>query len=329
MTTHASPDRGRGGLVMELGDDCIACGSDRTRDRHDVPEAMFRTGDSFTYRECDVCGSLQIDTVPPDLAAHYDSDRYYSFAEPNQRLQRRWLRRPPARVALRLNTEVYLRTGVGRGPSWARRVRIRPADRILDVGCGQGGSLLLLHLLGYRHLFGADPFLDTSREVAPGVPVLKATHKELEGRFDWVMMHHSFEHVADPRALLASVQGILSDHGRVLIRMPVTGGWAWRNYGEKWVQLDAPRHLVVYTIHGFRRIAEECGFLLDDVFYDSGTFQFWGSELVRSGEAHAGGPSDRFTSQQMAAWATEAERLNRALDGDQASFVLRSARHQS
>ena len=68
---------------MELGDDCIACGSDRTRDRHDVPEAMFRTGDSFTYRECDICGSLQIDTVPPDLAAHYDSDRYYSFAEPS------------------------------------------------------------------------------------------------------------------------------------------------------------------------------------------------------------------------------------------------------
>ena len=112
------------------------------------------------------------------------------------------------------------------------------------------------------------------------MPVLKATNKELEGRFDWVMMHHSFEHVADPRALLASVQGMLTGDGRVLIRMLATGGWAWRNYGVNWVQVDAPRHLVLYTIDGFRRIAEECGFLLDDVFYDSGTFQFWGSELV-------------------------------------------------
>ena len=288
---------------------------------------MFRTGDSFTYRECDVCGSLQIDTVPLDLGAHYDPDRYYSFAEPNQWLRRRWLRQAPARMALRLNTEVYLRTGVGCGRSWAKRAGIRPADRILDIGCGQGGSLLLLHLLGYRHLLGADPFLDTSREVAPGVPVLKATHKELEGRFDWVMMHHSFEHVADPRALLASVRGMLTDDGRVLIRMPVAGGWAWRNYRVSWAQLDAPRHLVVYTMDGFRRIAEDCGFLLEDVFYDSGTFQFWGSELVRSGEAHAGGPSGRFTARQMAAWATEAERLNRASDGDQAGFVLRPARH--
>ena len=325
MATHAPSDRSGDRPVTEIGDDCVACGSDRTRGRRDVPEAMFRTGDWFTYRECDDCGSLQIDTVPPDLTAHYDSDRYYSLTEPNQRPRRRWLRRPPARVALRLNTEVYLRTGVGRGPSWARRAGIRPSNRILDVGCGQGGNLLLLHLLGYRHLLGADPFLEKSREVAPGVPVLKATHEELEGRFDWVMMHHSFEHVADPHALLASVRGMLTDDGRLLIRMPVTGGWAWRNYGVNWVQLDAPRHLVLYTIDGFRRIAKECGFLLDDVFYDSGTFQFWGSELVRSGEAHAGGPSNRFTSQQMAAWATEADRLNRALDGDQAGFVLRLA----
>ncbi len=327
MTIHAPSDREMGRFVMELGDDCVACGSDGTKGWHDVPETMFRTGDSFTYRECDVCGSLQIDTVPPDLAAHYDSDRYYSFAQPDQSLQRRWLRWTPTRLALRLNTEVYLRSGVGRGPSWARKARIRPADRILDFGCGQGENLLLLHLLGYRYLLGADAFLDKSREVAPGVPVLKATHQELDGHFDWVMMHHSFEHIADPRALLTSVQRMLTSDGRVLIRMPVTGGWAWRNYGVNWAQLDAPRHLVLYTIDGFRRIAEECGFLLDEIFYDSDSFQFYGSELVRSGEAFGGRPTERFSSQQMAMWAAEAERLNRTRDGDQACFVLRSAQH--
>ena len=288
---------------------------------------MFRTGDSFTYRECDVCGSLQIDTVPPDLAVHYDSDRYYSLAEPNQKFQRPWLRWTPTRFALRLNTGAYLRTGVGRGFSWARKAGIRPADRILDFGCGRGENLLMLHLLGYRNLLGADAYLDTSMEVAPGVPVLKATHKEIEGRFDWVMMHHSFEHIADPRALLTSVQGMLTNEGRVLIRMPVTGSWAWRKYGVNWAQLDSPRHLVLYTMDGFRQLAEECGFLLDDVFYDSDSFQFFGSELVRSGEAFVGRPTVRFSSQQMAAWAKEAERLNRTRDGDQACFVLRSAQH--
>jgi SAM-dependent methyltransferase len=327
MTADAPSDQDRSRVVMELGNNCVACGSDRTRGRYEVPETMYRTGDSFTYRECDVCGSLQIDTVPSDLAVHYDSGHYYSFAEPNPRLQRGWLRWAPTRVALRLNTDVYLRTGFGRGFSWARKAGIRPADRILDFGCGRGENLLMLSLLGYRHLLGADPFLDKSIEAAPGVPVLKQTHEELEGAFDWVMMHHSFEHIADPRALLASIQGILNKDGRVLIRMPVAGTLAWRKYGVDWAQLDAPRHLVLYTMDGFRQIAEECGFLLSDVFYDSDAFQFFGSELVRSGEAFVGRPTERFSAQQMAAWATEAERLNRTRDGDQACFILQSAQH--
>lgn len=328
MDTHAPSDPGTSQVAMELGDDCVACGSDRTRGQHNVPEVMFRTGDSFTYRECDICGSLQINTVPLDLAAHYDPDRYYSFAELNQKLQRQWLRWLPTRLALRLNTEIYLRTGLGRGLSWARKAGIRPADRILDFGCGRGENLLLLHLLGYRHLLGADAFLDTSTEIAPGVPILKATHEELKGRFNWVMMHHLFEHIADPRALLASVQRILADDGQVLIRMPVAGGLAWRKYGVNWVQIDAPRHLALYTIEGFRQVAEECGFLLDDVFFDSSSFQFYGSELARSETAIAGGHIERFSAQQMTAWATEAERLNRTSDGDQACFILRSAQRQ-
>jgi hypothetical protein len=198
MTADAPSDQDRSRVVMELGNNCVACGSDRTRGRYEVPETMYRTGDSFIYRECDVCGSLQIDTVPSDLAVHYDSDHYYSFAEPNPRLQRGWLRWPPTRVALRLNTDVYLRTGFGRGFSWARKAGIRP---------------------------------------------------------------------------------------------------------------------------------EECGFLLSDVFYDSDAFQFFGSELVRSGEAFVGRPTERFSAEQMAAWATEAERLNRTRDGDQACFILQSAQH--
>lgn len=310
--------------MIELGDNCIACGSDQTRDRHIVPEAMYRTGESFAYRECGVCSSLQIEKVPADLGNYYNLDSYYSFAAPDQKLQRRWLRVPPMRLAMRLNTELYLRTGSGKGLPWAKMAGIRPNDRILDIGCGGGNALLVLYLLGYRHLLGADPFLDATRELLPGVSLLKATHEELDGRFEWVMMHHTFEHIADPRALLTSVRRILTSDGRVLIRIPVSGTWAWRHYGADWVQIDAPRHMVLYTVEGFRRIIEECGFLLERVVYDSHTLQFCGSELVRAGERlHKTNSADHFTAEQMAVWTAEAERLNRALDGDQACFVLK------
>ena len=309
---------------MELGDNCIACGSDRIRDRHIVPEAMYRTGESFAYRECDVCSTLQIEAVPADLGNYYNRDNYYSFASPDEKLQRRWLRMPPMRLAMRLNTELYLRTGLGKGLSWIKMAGLRPEDRILDIGCGGGTDLFILYLLGFRHLLGADPFLDATKELLPGVSLLKATHEELDGRFEWVMMHHTFEHIADPRALLSSVRRILGRNGRVLIRIPVSGTWAWRHYRENWAQIDAPRHMALYTVEGFRRIVEECGFLLEHVFYDSLSFQFWGSELVQAGERHGGtNPDDYFTAEQMAAWTTEAERLNRSLDGDQACFVLK------
>lgn len=310
--------------MIELGDNCIACGSDQIRARHIVPEAMYRTGESFTYRECDVCSTLQIEKVPADLGNYYNLDSYYSFAAPDHKLQRRWLRMPPMRLAMRLNTELYLRTGFGKGLPWARMAGICPDDRILDIGCGGGNALLVLYLLGYRNLLGADPFLDATRELLPGVSLLKATHEELDGRFDWVMMHHTFEHIADPRALLTSVRRILTSDGQVLIRIPVSGTWAWRHYGADWVQIDAPRHMVLYTVDGFRRIIEECGFLLERVVYDSHNFQFCGSELARSGQrVGKTNPADHFTAKQIALWTAEAERLNRALDGDQACFVLK------
>jgi SAM-dependent methyltransferase len=311
-------------VTIELGDNCVACGSGRAGDRHIVPEAMDRTGESFAYRECGACSTLQIETVPADLGDYYKQDSYYSFAGPPPKFRRGWLRVPPVRLALRLNTELYLRTGLGKGMPWVKAAGLRPDDRILDIGCGGGTLLFMLHVFGYRHLRGADPFLDATRELLPGVSLLKATHQELDGRFEWVMLHHTFEHVADPRALLASVRRVLASDGRVLIRIPVAGTWAWRHYKTDWVSLDAPRHMVLYTIDGFRRIIEDCGFQLERVFYDSQNFQFWGSELVRTGEKHGkADPARHFTAAQLTEWSAESERLNQALDGDQACFILK------
>jgi SAM-dependent methyltransferase len=309
--------------MIELGANCIACGSARTKGIYIVPEAMFRTGESFSYRECAACGSVQIDNVPADLSRYYDIHRYYSFSKSYP--QRRLLRLPPARLVRRLKTELYLRTGLGRGIYWAKSAGVRPVDRILDIGCGQGNILRTLHSLGYRSLLGVDPFLEKSEQILPGVSLIKGTHEELDGRFEWIMLHHSFEHVADPRSLLASVGRLLACEGRALIRIPLTGAWAWRHYGADWVQIDAPRHLVLYSFEGFRQIIEELGFHVERSFYDSTAFQFWGSELVRSGAAHSGGPAGHFTADQMAAWTAQAERLNIARDGDQACFVLKLA----
>ena len=67
------------------------------------------------------------------------------------------------------------------------------------------------------------------------------------------------------------------------------------------MQLDAPRHLVLYSLAGLRRLAEAEGFGVELVAFDSTGFQFWGSELVRDGIPHHRGPVG-FDRSQLAAW---------------------------
>jgi SAM-dependent methyltransferase len=307
----------------ELSAGCVVCGPGHSHAMHIVPEAMFQSGEQFRYRECGSCGCLQISDMPDDLSPYYGTN-YYSFGKPTGRLSHDVLQTRLARDVVRLNTRFYNRFGYGRGIPWARSARMAIDDRIIDVGCGAGENLLRMRAYGYRHLTGADPFLDADRVVAPEVQLVRRSHTDITGEFDWIMMHHAFEHVPDPRATLASFKRILARDGRVLLRVPLVGGLAWREYGTDWVQIDAPRHLVLYSLRGLRRLVEQEGFEVELVVYDSSGFQFWASEKVRRRESYLHGPLG-FTDEQLATWEQRSKDVNKALDGDQAAIVIRMA----
>ena len=110
---------------------------------------------------------------------------------------------------------------------------------------------------------------------------LKRRIDEIDGQFGLVMLHHSFEHLADPRRALERVRDLVDPGRYAIVRVPVVS-WAWREYGVDWFQLDAPRHLFLFTERGFRDLAEASGFAVDHVAYDSTEFQFWVSEQYRS-----------------------------------------------
>ena len=110
----------------------------------------------------------------------------------------------------------------------------------------------------------------------------------------------------------------------------MAGTHAWRTYQADWVQLDPPRHITIQTVKSLGLIAEETGFSIEEVLFDSTSFQFWGSEQVRSDvplrdeRSHDGGNRGRFFSRaQIRAFERRAEELNARHDGDQACFDLR------
>ncbi len=117
------------------------------------------------------------------------------------------------------------------------------------------------------------------------------------------------------------------------VRAATARAEAFRRYREHWVQLDPPRHYYLHTPTSFTKLARACGFDVVGTKYDSTALQFWGSEQYRmdiplsdprSVDPPHGGTSPIFGRNQVAAWKREADALNRAEKGDQATFFLRT-----
>jgi SAM-dependent methyltransferase len=327
--TFTTTQSGLGIVVRSRGDTCRVCNNSRDNSAVTAREMMFGTREQFRYFSCAQCGCLQIAEIPADLARHYP-DSYYSYSEVSAKDAPYW-----ERLLLRARLRAMLgekETLIGRiasarrpGPenvkTWFRTAGIRSGDSILDVGCGQGSLLVRLHREGFRRLTGVDPFIQHDLRYPGGVQVLKRDLAELEGSFDFVMSHHSFEHMPDPLGALKDVRRLLKRDRFTLVRIPVVAA-AWEEYGIDWVQLDAPRHLYLHTERSMALLAEMAGFEIRHVVYDSWEFQFWGSEQYRMDiplrESH------QFTASQLSEFRARATELNQAGRGDQACFFLQA-----
>jgi SAM-dependent methyltransferase len=292
----------------------------------------FGSREPFDYFECGGCGAIQIRDIPADLARHYPSD-YYSFSAGSAKPA------SPLLAALRRRrSDAWLGARGLAGRLLARLSRRRPAyfqwldgiplstdSAIVDVGCGSGALLRKMQRDGFRRLCGLDPFIGETVRHPGGIIVHKRGLAEDTGRYDLIMLHHSFEHLPDPAVAMAQIASHLAPGGRVLIRLPIAGGYAWRTYREHWYALDAPRHLVIPTVKAMHLLAAAAGLEVERCFFDSDTSQFMASEAYRRGiplvqQMRLPPVSSGEETARLRALADE---LNHKGDGDSGGFVLR------
>jgi len=311
---------------------CQICGNEDSNTLFSAREMMLGLREKFEYLQCSQCGCLQLQDPPEDWSKYYPP-KYYSFAASPDGPIKQWLKRKRAEKALGRHSLVgsllIRRWGPPPFAEWLKPASANWNDAILDVGSGSGQVLLDMMQAGFSNLTGIDPYIQAGVTFGPRARILKRHLHELDGTFDLVLMSHSFEHMEDPAAALHETARLLRPGRFLVVRVPVAGTYAWHEYGTDWVQLDAPRHIFLHTENSIRRLADQAGFTLRDVRYDSSSFQFWASEQYRQDiplhdeRSYGVNPSrSSFTRAQIAAYERKAAELNARGDGDQACFYL-------
>lgn len=284
---------------------------------------MFGTRDKFAYFQCASCGCIQIKEIPKNLSRYYPSN-YYSLKSKGRKDYLRSVIRIISRLIIFGAWPQFL--GRQEISLWIKKAKINSNSKILDVGSGSGGLLKKFAACGFKHLIGVDPYI--KKDIFyPTVKIFKKDLSFLKGRYDFIMLHHSFEHMAEPDKVFTDIYRLLKPEGRALIRIPVASSFAWEKYQANWVQLDAPRHLFIHTVKSIKILAKKSALKLFEIIYDSSDFQFWGSEQYQKGiplnaeKSYNLNPlRSIFSKKDIKKFREKAKVLNREGRGDQAAF---------
>jgi hypothetical protein len=119
----------------------------------------------------------------------------------------------------------------------ARRLdRIAPAGRVLDVGAGDGALLDALAARG-RAALGLE-------RVATRPDVRAGGLEDVDGDWAAIVFWHSLEHLESPGAALERAAALLSSGGVLVVAVPNADSLQAHAFGDRWLALDLPRHLV-------------------------------------------------------------------------------------
>lgn len=168
---------------------------------------------------CAACGAATTDP-PPDageLARAYDD----------------WYR-PEHEARFSFAGDAIL--GRTRGLLASRIDAIAPPGPVLDVGAGDGTLVDALRARG-RDTTGVER--NPRRTDFRDTPL-----SEIEGEWAAVVFWHSLEHLPEPGEAVAQTARLLKPGGIVAIAVPNTASLQAEAFGDRWLHLDLPRHLV-------------------------------------------------------------------------------------
>jgi SAM-dependent methyltransferase len=137
--------------------------------------------------------------------------------------------------------------------------RILPPGPVLDVGAGDG-TLVEAFVRHGRQAVGLEPH-------ASGPHIRNAEVDEVDGTWSAVIFWHSLEHLRQPARALSHAAALLAPGGTLVIAVPNAGSLQARVFGDRWLALDLPRHLVHLNPQALLAKLEALGLRVERVSY--------------------------------------------------------------
>jgi SAM-dependent methyltransferase len=139
--------------------------------------------------------------------------------------------------------------------------RMLPRGPVLDVGAGDG-TLVRAFVRHGREAVGVDPYASANHPHVRDVEL-----EEMDGNWSAVIFWHSLEHLREPVRALRHAATLTAPGGVLVVAVPNAASLQARTFGDRWLHLDVPRHLVHISPPALVSAIEAAGFRVMRVSY--------------------------------------------------------------
>ena len=139
--------------------------------------------------------------------------------------------------------------------------RVLPRGPVLDVGAGDG-TLVRAFARHGREAVGVDPYASANHPDVRDVSL-----EEMDGSWSAVIFWHSLEHLREPVRALRHAATLTAPGGVLVVAVPNAASQQARTFGDRWLHLDLPRHLVHISPPALVSAIETAGFRVMRVSY--------------------------------------------------------------
>lgn len=265
---------------------CPVCGEAVRRILHaDLVDNVFRVAPGkWTLYQCQACQSAYLDPRPTMESIGLAYQSYYTHYADRMRDE---LKDASACRRLRgalANGYTNTRYGTNYSPSiqfgnilakfFPSKQEVLDAQfrwlpkpeagqRLLDIGCGNGAFMTKARDSGWE-VVGIDPddnavIIAKQLGLEAHVGSIDIFSEQIE-LVDAITISHVIEHLHEPESVLTAGYRLLKNGGTLFLETPNIQSRGFLFFGKNWRGIEAPRHLVLFSISGMLQLLKRCGF---------------------------------------------------------------------